>query len=273
MSPETMEDPRFSTKDIVRLTAAVAGISRKVWTAVQDPAATEEASTVMKTKHFDILPIDDGSSVSAYFHTRTWNDYTTVTRANISDSDLIPFDTDVREVIKRFAEESRLFYFLHDDTTIIGLISVVNINRRQVKVWLFNLLSEVEMLLGSLLSKHFDDAEIEAITLKSSTDKKHEEIKKQLKSDRNKGLDLPIVEYLYFSDLVNVTISKELYKQLSFTQTQFKRTLGSLIELRNTVTHPARSLVREAHSAHKLYKRVQRMEDVLNKLRLSINKS
>ena len=92
----------------------------------------------MVENRFDVLPVESRGRVDGYFHTLTWNDYSKVARSRISKADLISCDTDVREVVRCLAEQSRLFFFLSDGSDVKGLISVVNLNRRPVKVWLFN---------------------------------------------------------------------------------------------------------------------------------------
>lgn len=54
-----MRDPRFTTGDLARLTAAVAGISRSGWESLTADAATEDCAKVrMAERRFDVLPIE-----------------------------------------------------------------------------------------------------------------------------------------------------------------------------------------------------------------------
>jgi hypothetical protein len=261
-----MPDPRFLTGRLVSPTAAVAGISRNGWTALEEVNPREEqARTIMSRERFDVLPIETDGSVNAYFHMLGWNDYSKVGRANITGEDLLPFDTQVRDVVRCLADQSRLFFFLSDASDVVGLISVVNLNRRPVKVWLFSLISEIEIRLGGFLSRHCKDEEMYALTLGRATPK-YDEVKRRYRTDRDHGLELPVVEYLYFSDLVDLVIEKGLYCQLDYSRTRFKRSLGSLVELRDEVAHPARSIVREPEAVPKLWRRVQTIEDVLGRL-------
>ena len=115
----TMPDPRFLTGQLVSPTAAVAGISRNGWTAMEEINPSEEhARAIMTKERFDVLPIEIGGSVEAYFHTLRWNDYSKVVRADITGADLLPLDTQVRDVVKCLADQSRLFYFLSDASVV-----------------------------------------------------------------------------------------------------------------------------------------------------------
>lgn len=263
-----MPDPRFLTGQLVRPTAAVAGISRNGWTALKESNPREEhARAIMAKERFDVLPIEANGSVDAYFHTLRWNDYSKVGRADITEADLVPLDTEVQDVVRCLADQSRLFFFLSDARDVVGLISVVNLNRRPVKVWLFSLVSEIEVRLGEFLCRHCKDEDMYALTLGSATHPKYDEVKRRYQTDRDNGLELPVVVYLYFSDLVNLVIEKGLYGRLDYSRTRFERSLGSLAELRDEVAHPARSIVREPDAVSKLWRRIQRIEDALGRLR------
>lgn len=191
----TVPDPRFLTGQLVSPTAAVAGISRNGWTALKESNPSQEhARGIMAKERFDVLPIEADASVDAYFHTLRWNDYSQVGRADITEADLLPLDTQVRDVVRCLADQSRLFFFLSDASDVVGLISVVNLNRRPVKVWLFSLVSELEVRMGEFLSRHCKDEDIFALTLGRTTHQKYDEVKRRYQTDRDKGLELPVVE-------------------------------------------------------------------------------
>ena len=264
-------DPRFATGELVKLTAAVAGISRVGWTAIQASDATEQnARATMARERFDVLPVENSGNVEGYFHTMEWNDYSRITRGHISDEDVVLYDSDIRDVISLLSKRSRPFVFLRDDHDVVGLFSVVNLNRRPVKVWLFNLLSEIEVRLGEFVSRHVNDQELYSLTLGATTDPKHEAVKRHYKTDQKNGLELPVAEYLYFKDLIKVAVSNSLHRKLDSSRTHFERSLGSLAALRDEVAHPARSLVREAKGVMSLQRRVERIDDTLKRLRRSL---
>ena len=165
----------------------------------------------------------------------------------------------------------RAFFFLRDDRDVVGLISVVNLNRLPVKVWFFSLLSEVEVRLGQFISSRVsNDDELYKLTLGATTDPKYDEVKRRYQKDRASGLELRVVEYLYFSDLVRLVITKELHGSLGYTPTRFKRSLGRLASLRDEIAHPARSLVRDTTAVAQLWRRIERIDDALERLRRSL---
>ena len=145
-----MVDTAFRRETVVSVDAAVVGISRDRWVALKEGTdSLEEAQRIMASNSFDVLPVvSNGRRVVSYYRTRHWNRFDAIDSARVTYADLLPFDTRIREVIRGLAERKRLFFFLTYEAEIVGLISVANLNARQVQVYLFGLLSELEKRLG-----------------------------------------------------------------------------------------------------------------------------
>jgi hypothetical protein len=264
-----MEDTHFLRESVVDVNAAVIGISRSRWTSVSaTEASPERAAQVMQANRFDILPVEDPSGVREYFHTREWNDYSLVDRKTITHRDVIPFVTPLRNVIQGFAVESRDFYFLLSERRIVGLVTIVNLNCRQVYVYLFSLLSELEVQLGNLMTRHCSNQELLEMTWGASENGKYQEVKKRYESDKVHGYDVAFVEYMYLTDLVKVIRKKGLFGQLGYQSSKdFKDAFGPLVELRNNVAHPNCSLITDPESCKKLWERIDEVEAILFRLR------
>jgi hypothetical protein len=254
------DDLRFLRESVVDIDAAVVGISSTRWTSIPIAEATSDrAVQIMTSNRFDILPIDSSGGVREYFHTRLWNDYASVVRETITHRDAISFTAPL---------ESRDFFFLVDERRIVGLISIANLNCRQVYVYLFSLLSELEVQLGNLVSRHCTERELLEMTFGTSEDPKYEEVKKRYKSDKANGFDVPFVEYMYLSDLFKVIRKRRLFDQLGYqSRTKFDDAFGSLGSLRDTVAHPTRSLITGPESCKKLWEQIDQIEGVLFRLR------
>jgi len=266
----TSDDRHFNRENIVEINAAVAGISRAHWVSLDERASTtEQALETMRQYRFDVLPITSGSAVTGYFQTNGWNDFTSVSRKRITYKDVIPFQTHIRDLIKSFALDSRLFFFLNDENRIVGLVSVANLNCRQVRVYLFNLLSELEIRLGQFLLAHLSEAELLEMTFLGDNADKYESVKKRYKTDRDNGVESPFVDYLYLSDLINIVLKRELHSKLGYEKKEFQSNLGSLNDLRDTVAHPNRSLITSVNTVEQLWRRIDRAEDALFRLRLN----
>lgn len=129
---------RFARGFVVDIDAAAVGISKERWRSATTPG---EAHQIMRENRFDVVPVADGGELSAYFQVPSPGNYQAPPeRKTICPPDVIPYTTPLRYVICKFARESRSFYFLDDGEQLVGLISTANLNCRQVKTYLHELL-------------------------------------------------------------------------------------------------------------------------------------
>lgn len=280
MTNPNIDPAEFLRESVVDVDAAVVGIAKHRWIGLSGVEATQErAAALMKERSFDVLPIIDGEEVKRYFRTSKWNDYRSISQRNITHKDVIPSQTGIREVIKAFAvEEDRDFYFLARERRINGLISIVNLNCRQVKVYLFSLMCELEISLADFISRTSGEKQISEDTLRkiawgSGNKPKHASVVKRYESDKSNGVDVPFVEYLYLSDLNKIVANTSLHEDLGFdSPTSFKKTFRPFVDLRDMVAHPVRSsaphsIVTDVGSVKTLWRRIDGIEEALFKLR------
>ena len=262
-----IEDFYFLRESVVDIDAAVVGVGRSRWTYIAAEDASEKtALELMKSNRFDILPIVEDGKVKEYYQTQEPNDFSQAAKQTITYRDVVPLHTHVRDVIKSFAEHDRTFYFLSNENEVVGLITVANLNCRQVKTYLFSLLSELEIRLGQFVSERIPEDELLAMTFGEAVKDKHENVKERFEEDRGKGIELAFVEYLYLSDLIDLVLRTDLYKDLGYTKKAFKK-VNSLNELRHAVAHPARSIVGNRDATTTLWRRIDRIEELLFQLR------
>lgn len=262
-----LEDLFYRRENVTDVDAAVVGVSRLRWKALSPGEASEErAREVMEHHRFDVLPVAEGDEpVRHYFRTRDWGDYSSVVRETVEYEDVIPQQTPLRSVIRDFAEGDRLFYFLAHENRITGLISVVNLNCRQARIFLFSLLSELEVRMSQVVQSEIDrDNLTEAEVLKIAK----EDVQGRYAADKDQRVERNAVEYLYLTDLCKIIRKQELQGVLGFgSKKQFKTAFGRLPDLRNDVAHPSKSLVRSANTAGKLWDSVKVIERALFHLR------
>ncbi len=263
------EDTRFLRESVVDIDAAVVGRSCTRWTSIPFAEATsDQAAQIMREKCFDILPIVSQAGVRDYFQTQIWNNYSSIDRRTVTHRDVIPFMTPLRNVIRGFALESRNFFFLGSERRIVGLISIADLNCRQVKVYLFSLLSALEVQLANLVTDHCSEQELLEMTFGINKNPKYADVKKRYTSDKAKGVDVSFVEYLYLSDLLKAIRKKGLFKALGYQSGgKFDDAFGPLVKLRDVVAHPTRSLIRDPKSCKKLWEQIDQVEGVLFHLR------
>ena len=102
----------------------------------------------------------------------------------------------------------------------------------------------------------------------STANQKYEKVKERYRADKAKGVDVPLVEYLYFSDLIKVIHIRKRFDDLGYQNgRKYKKELVALVSLRDIVAHPTRSLITDLESCKKLWQRIDLVESVLSHLR------
>ena len=259
-------DQHFLRDIVVDTTAAVVGIGRSRWqAAAENGQSQDQVLDLMRRHRFDILPVEPtavvDSEVRTFYSTREWGNFTSIERRKINHDDVIRFDTPIRELIKLFADQLRNFFFLSSENKIVGLVTIANLNCRQVNIYLFSLLAELEVLLAKLVSENVENKLLEEYI---DADPK---LAPRREEDRKVGTDLPAVEYLYLSSLINVMTKEGLHKELGYSSRKaFDRNFGPLVKLRNTVAHPTKSIVSGPDGIKQLWKRINLLEMALQKL-------
>lgn len=264
-----IEEYYYQDAGHVKITAASVGISKLRWTDTKtDDKAT--ATKIMEAERFDHLPItSENGEVFEYFRTETPNKFDTIKKYPITYLDIIPLDTDIREVIRKFCSLNRTYFFLTFQKRITGLITIGNLNCRQVQVYLFSLICDLERELGDFVNRHMtNDEVINYIERKKEMDTKEEKYSKILTSYKKLvSLDLEnkMTEHFFFIDFFNIIFDYDLYKILGFSKKDWKD-YSSINEIRIRVAHPTKSLLDKENNIDRLARRLDKIDDLLFRL-------
>jgi hypothetical protein len=249
----------------IKITAASVGISARRWTSIkEDEIVGDNYKSTMREKHFDVLPIVSSDKMtSEYFKTDTPNKYDNISRHKISYKDVLPLETSIREVIKGFSNDNRTFYFLTYHNKITGLITLGNINCREVQVYIFAMICELEILLSEFVDKSVSADDLkEYIELKSATNNKLKKVWEHYQELVSADLENNLIEHLYFIDFFNIIKHFNLFNNLDFSKTNWEEITG-INELRHLVCHPTRSILDKTNDVKKLLSRIERIEDLI----------
>ena len=263
-----MEEHFYLDDGQIKITAASVGISSKRWIYLNEKDITENNFKILMANHrFDILPIiaNDGS-VHEFFKTVTQGNYIDVTRQTISYQDVLVLDSPIREVIKNFATQNRVFYFLTFQNRITGLITIGNLNCRQVQVYIFALICELERVLCEFINSNITDKQLETyMTQKAESNEKLHKIWLYYQELAKVDLENKLIEHLYLIDIFSIIEYFEQHIKLGYSKKQWKE-LTSINDLRHLVAHPTRSLLDKDNSIERLWKRINRIEDLTFRL-------
>ena len=266
-----IEDIFFQDEGQVRITAASIGISRSRWISVkEDEIMTNKHLDLMKKNRFDQLPIESNAgTVTEYFKTSAPNNYEKIIKSEIKYYDIIPLETNIRDVIDRFANQERTFFFLRYQKNISGLITLGNLNCKQVQVYIFSLICELERELGDFLNSKLTNQQIKD-WIQNKIDPNNSQDKYKLILDNYNNLtklDLEnqLTEHFFLVDFFNIINDKNLFSELNYSKSDWKD-LRNINDLRNRIAHPTRSLIDNENKIDKLQRLISKIEDLTFRL-------
>ncbi|OKL39982.1 hypothetical protein [Pontibacter flavimaris] len=250
-------------------TAATVGVSKYKWIAVEEVDIDKnEYQQRMQENKFNVLPIvASDENTYEYFRTVSYNDYSTVTRKKIEYADTIPLDISIKELIFKFSFTKRTFFFLTLNGKVSGLVSLSNLNSRSAQIYIFSLICELERALGEYILKEIPEGQIlEYIKQKAVENEQFQDILDVYKELKEQDLEDNITEHLYLRNFFEIITKYGLSEKLGYGSKDWK-SLYSINELRNRVAHPTRSLISEDQPIDKLQSRLERVDDLLFRLK------
>lgn len=260
-------DFHYRRDNVVDVDAAVVGVSRLRWESLTPDAAADlnRAQQIMAERQFDLMPVDaDSGEIRAYVKTENWGDYSAAKLHEIASDDLLPQRTPLEEIVRAFAIHRRDFFFLTSYGRVTGLITIVNLNCRQVRVFLYGLLNELEVAFGRLVQSEINRG---ALTVDDVLSNVPPAVREAFERNRDRGVDSEVVEYLYLPNLIKVIRKRGFYDALGYDSGgSFEKPFNRLVKLRNKVAHPVRSLVDAPDAAEKLWRDVSLIEQALSRL-------
>lgn len=181
----------------------------------------------------------------------------------LSDRWLISRDTGIPDLVKLFATTKQKAFLVLYKQDVIGLVSPADLNKLPARVFIYNLIGELELGLTQLIGSLFKDGSDILIELLSADRQKELcEIKDDLLSG---NADVDLLQHLYLSDLINIVAKQpELRRALGFSNRKSaEKYLNGLNELRNQTMHFVRPLLQNLpEDLDKLHHRIQRVEEI-----------
>jgi hypothetical protein len=265
------EDIFYQDEGQFKITAASVGVSKLRWKSIKHNEISSNLHIeLMEKNRFDHLPVEEvDGSVIKFFKTAVPNKYDKIDELKININDIIALDTNIRDVIEKFATQNRTFFFLRYQKTISGLITLGNLNCKQVQIYIFSLVCELERELGDFLNHFLSEKDItEWLNRKIKANIQNEKYKNILLSYANlidSDLENNLTEHLFLVDLFKIINDTNLYLQLDYSKLEWEK-MKSVNELRNRIAHPTRSLIDADNTIFKLHERISKIEDLTFRL-------
>lgn len=262
-----IEDFYFLDEGQVNITVASVGISKKRWACVNEKDIIKgEHIDLMKSNRFDHLPIvSENDNVYEFFKTEKPNDFSNIVRHQIKHDDIIPLDTNIKEIIERFASTKRSFYFLSYHKNVSGLITLGNLNCKQVQIYIFSLICDLERALSDFVNSELTNQDIESwIKSKMKSEEpanKFNLIMGHFNQLVDTDLENQLTEHLFLVDFFEIINKFNLNEKLNYSKTKLEQ-LSSINELRKRIAHPTRSLLDNDNNIIKLKERLDKVNDL-----------
>jgi len=165
---------------------------------------------------------------------------------NLDSGDCVSPDTTIESVLDLLSDKA--FLSVTEEKRLLGIITRAYLNKRAVCILLYAALCELESPLVDLIKSNFP---------------KSEYLKGILSEDRAKEMlyhywiarmgntEVSIEEHLRMGDVVNIiqkSKNRNILEALGYQLPKQSKELSSLVDLRNRVMHPERTLVRDQKS-------------------------
>ena len=269
------EKELFKRRQYFDITAATLGISREDWYCYKNGMTQAEISQTMLAEKFDIVPIEKSNGEVLRYYKLVEASNGTLETCDIQADDKLYYATQIGDVISIMNKNKKTHYFLTNlksNNDILGLISLTNFNNREFYVYLYSLISYVEKELSSLILSNKDQA-FEILDKKydeSDDDNLKEqwsEIKRRYRDDMSKSNENNYKEYLYINQ-INCLIAEEGgFKKLGYTKAEiFLSGTGIIKGVRNGISHPVKSLVKDLNDLKKIEKSLIKLYELTERL-------
>lgn len=175
----------------------------------------------------------------------------------------MPRDCPIKETIPKFCVNHCWLVQENDDTCseVIGLVHFSDLNKHAARLYFYLWLAGIEMGLAQLISKTLGQKKDWLFDYLGKNDKKLSMILRQMEIDERKDAAQNPTGYMDLSDLIKIVgKSDKLHKQLGFISgNKWKEATSGLINLRNCIMHPVRTLVITINELESLKKRHEKM--------------
>ena len=214
-----------------------------------------------RRNHFDLLPVTEGGRIIGILHEGATEP------KSLTDRWLVSRDTGMADLLTLFAESGQPGFLVFHRQDVVGLVTPADLNKLPARVYVYNLIGEMELALASRVRARFSDRADEL--LQTLGEKRREELWLQLDELVQGNVNVDLVELLHLSDLINAVAKDRLLRtELEFPSRRAAETaLGGLNALRNQTMHLVRPLLKQLpEDLATLQERISRATELLERM-------
>ncbi|MGE0827707.1 MAG: hypothetical protein AB7P18_36985 [Candidatus Binatia bacterium] len=146
----------------------------------------------------------------------------------------------------------------------LGLLTISDLNRHQLRASLYSILSTLESALARLVERFFADPWEWVKTLNEA----HQVgVLGYWELSKRRGVDIGPIAATTLAQLIQViSRNKELLLKIGYSRTQFEGQTGQIPELRNSVMHPVRPLILDQSDVKRANQIILNVLDLIKKI-------
>ena len=187
----------------------------------------------MESLDFDVIGISDDDQIKGYVEISDLNDLNLNNHIkSFNSTELIEDSTPLFDILPILKIKSRIFVQFENE--IWGIITVSDLQKITVRIFLFGLISLLEMKMTQIIRNRYPND-----TWKQKINPNHYKTAQNLqKNQKSTNENIELIDYLQLSDKNKIILkSPEVMTELGYDKKYFKDLLGSIINLRNILAH------------------------------------
>lgn len=255
------------------ITASTVGIPLADWISLEAETATSDAALTLMHRHkLDVVPLIAKDGHAYEFYSKLPGSNSAPSRQPILYNSTLPSNTHIKDVIKSFSTTNRRFFFLRNKGDIGGLVTLSDLNNRQVKTYLYGLLCDLESDLSQYVRRNIEQETI--LKMLQATADRHthgsleDEVLDRYNRDADGDLQIHITEYLYLSHLFELIAANRLLDEhLRYARSSWTEMGKGVKDLRNKVAHPVKPLLQKSGDLDWLHQQLDSIYDLNFRLR------
>jgi len=210
----------------------------------------------MVNNHFDVLGLRDANGhVRGYVELhKSPTNLTGTCREHCKPFDierLVSLHTPLKECILRFKEDTRLFVL--GTTGVDGIITAADLHKQPVRMFLFSIISLLEMTLSQLIKDNYSD---DAWCDKLPKDRLNR-AKSTYNAQRKANHDLDLVHCIQLRDKVDICASEFWHEWGFWDEGKAQRFRTEITELRNGLAHAQEKIWSDINSIISNYEKTE----------------
>jgi len=194
-----------------------------------------EISRYMEDNNYDVLGVTDDHNETitiGYVNRKDITSGSVIEARSFEPLDIVSDTAPLRSVMSLFREKERVFVL--ENTVIRSIITKADLQKQPIRIFIFGLISLLEMHFVSLVEKYYADGSWKKQLSKDRLDQAEEVFNNR--KERNQEISL--LNCLQFCDRGSlIRKCTELSQKLFNSNTNARRLLSRIIKLRNNLAH------------------------------------